>query len=57
MVRGCWTNPVASWSVISLLVLWALFYVIAPNLEEPWLEQQYGEAFTSYKPAFHDLSG
>ena len=44
-----WGLIVASWSVISLLVLWAFFYVIAPYLEEPWLEQQYGEAFTSYK--------
>lgn len=44
-----WGLLVASWPVSSLLVMWALFYVVAPYLEEPWLERQYGEAFTSYK--------
>lgn len=35
--------------VYSLLVMWALLYLIAPFLEEPWLEGKYGEAFTLYK--------
>lgn len=32
-----------------ILVLWALMYLIAPFCEEPWLEKQYGSAFTQYK--------
>lgn len=32
-----------------LLLLWALMYIIAPFLEEPWLEQHYGEHFLDYK--------
>lgn len=35
--------------VYSLLALWTVIYIIAPFVEEPWLEQQYGRAFTSYK--------
>lgn len=31
--------------VTSLLGLLALFYVVAPFLEEPWLEQEYGRAY------------
>ena len=44
-----WGLIVASWSVSSLLVMWAFFYVLAPFMEEPWLEHQYGATFTSYK--------
>ncbi len=40
---------VASWRVAILLVLWALFYLLAPFLEEPWLERTYGEAYLEYK--------
>lgn len=35
--------------VHSLLALWALLYVIAPFLEEPWLARQYGREFELYK--------
>ena len=40
---------VASWWVAVLLVLWALFYLLAPVLEEPWLERTYGAAYLDYK--------
>ena len=32
-----------------LLALWALFYWLAPLLEEPWLEREYGNAYLIYK--------
>ena len=32
-----------------MLVFWALFYLVAPLFEEPWLEQRYGSAFETYK--------
>ena len=40
---------VASWWVTILLALWALFYVFAPLLEEPWLERTYGQDYLDYK--------
>lgn len=44
-----WALIVGTWSVASLLAAWALLYIGAPFVEEPWLEKQYGESFTSYK--------
>lgn len=35
--------------VTILLALWGLMYVLAPILEEPWLEKQYGEPYRNYK--------
>lgn len=35
--------------VTVLLVLWGLMYLLAPVLEEPWLEKQYGEPYRNYK--------
>lgn len=35
--------------VYVILTLWALMYLIAPFLEEPWLEKQYGKEFLTYK--------
>ena len=32
-----------------LLLMWALFYLLAPFLEEPWLEQEYGSEYLAYK--------
>ncbi|MCB1877666.1 MAG: phosphatidylethanolamine N-methyltransferase family protein [Chromatiales bacterium] len=32
-----------------ILVLWALMYAVAPFLEEPWLEQEYGADYRRYK--------
>jgi protein-S-isoprenylcysteine O-methyltransferase Ste14 len=40
---------VHSWLAYFLLLIWAAFYIAAPYLEEPWLEQQYGNAFREYK--------
>ena len=35
--------------VYVLIALWTVFYVIAPFLEESWLEKHYGEEFLVYK--------
>ena len=35
--------------VYTLLAVWGLFYIIAPFLEEPWLTEQYGKEFLSYR--------
>ena len=40
---------VASLWVAILLTLWAVFYLLAPVLEEPWLERTYGSAYLDYK--------
>ncbi len=32
-----------------LLALWALLYIVAPFIEEPWLEYNYGSEFIKYK--------
>ena len=40
---------IASWWAAVLLTLWAAFYLLAPLLEEPWLEQTYGQAYLDYK--------
>jgi len=39
---------VNSMFVSILLLLWALMYILAPFAEEPWLQQQYGEAYQEY---------
>ena len=44
-----WGIIVCSTYVTILLCLWALAYLGAPFLEEPWLEQQYGEEYRTYK--------
>ena len=44
-----WCVVVSNVWVASLLVLWGLFYGLAPFLEEPWLERQYGDAFRPYQ--------
>jgi protein-S-isoprenylcysteine O-methyltransferase Ste14 len=35
--------------VTVLLALWGLMYMLAPLVEEPWLEEQYGEPYHNYK--------
>lgn len=40
---------VNSWPAISLLAIWAAFYFAAPYLEEPWLENEYGDDYLEYK--------
>ena len=44
-----WGLILAQWSVTVLLALWALLHVLAPFLEERWLEQEYGDDFRRYK--------
>lgn len=46
-----WALLANAWMVTALLATWALFYAIAPMLEEPWLERQYGEDYRAYKAA------
>lgn len=47
---------IAGWALISfqtsvaiLLSAWALMYLLAPLVEEPWLEMQYGQEYRNYK--------
>ncbi len=44
-----WGLIANSIGVSILLILWALLYLIAPLLEEPWLEREYGDAYRDYK--------
>lgn len=44
-----WGVAIGSKPLSILLECWALLYVAAPFLEEPWLEQQFGEEFRAYK--------
>lgn len=43
---GLFVNSVFTWS---LLAIWAVLYLLAPFIEEPWLEQQYGVVYSDYK--------
>lgn len=41
---------IANQTLVSiLLLLWAFMYLLAPVVEEPWLEAQYGEDYRRYK--------
>lgn len=40
-----------------LLALWAVLYVAAPFLEEPWLEERYGDAYREYCRSVHRFIG
>lgn len=44
-----WGFFVNSHYVTTLLVLWALMYLLAPFIEEKWLEKSYGDEFLKYK--------
>lgn len=44
-----WAILVPDWKIWILLALWASLYLFAPYFEEPWLEAQYGTAYTEYK--------
>lgn len=35
--------------VTILIGLWAIMYLLAPLIEEPWLEQHYGAEYSAYK--------
>ena len=43
---GLLVNSARLWPV---LLLWIIFYLITPFLEEPWLEKQYGADYLAYK--------
>jgi len=44
-----WALIANSHLVTVLLAAWALMYLFAPIFEEPWLKQEYGDAYTQYK--------
>lgn len=44
-----WGFFVNSHYVSTLLGLWALMYLLAPFIEEQWLEKTYGDQFLNYK--------
>lgn len=44
-----WALVANSMIVTGLLLLWAIMYLAAPFVEEPWLEQQYGDLYRDYK--------
>jgi len=44
-----WGFFVSSHYVSALLGLWALMYLLAPFIEEQWLERTYGTQFLTYK--------
>ena len=48
---------VSSAYVTVLLVLRAVMYLLAPVLEEPWLERQYGQAFKDYRARVNRFAG
>ncbi len=46
-MAGLWL-AIESGMLRSLLSAWALIYVLAPFLEEPWLQKQFGESYNEY---------
>lgn len=44
-----WSLTVQQWQVTILVTIWAVLYLFAPFLEEPWLEKMYGQAYLEYK--------
>lgn len=44
-----WGGFVNSSLVNILLLLWLLMYILAPFIEEPWLEAEYGDHYRLYK--------
>ena len=44
-----WGILANSWLVYIILTLWATMYLLAPFIEEPWLERAYGKEFIFYK--------
>ena len=44
-----WGIVVPDILVITALMLWAVIYLMAPFLEEPWLEKQYGDDYRTYR--------
>lgn len=53
-----WALCLPHLEILVPLALWALLYLIAPFLEEPWLEEQFGAPYVAYKartPRFFGL--
>ncbi len=50
-IVGMWGQGllVNAWLAYCLLLIWAAVYIAAPYLEEPWLEQHYGDSYREYK--------
>lgn len=44
-----WGIVVPELLVIILLMLWGILYMVAPFLEEPWLEARYGDNYRKYR--------
>lgn len=44
-----WAVLLPTVAILVPLLLWAVLYVLAPFLEEPWLEAQFGEEYIAYK--------
>lgn len=44
-----WGLIANNFMVAALLTGWAIMYLLAPLKEEPWLEEQYGNAYRQYK--------
>ena len=44
-----WFLTIQHWQVTIILAIWAVLYLFAPFLEEPWLEKKYGQAYIEYK--------
>lgn len=44
-----WSILIPNFKVWVLLFLWALMYLLAPFVEEPWLEKHYGEEYSAYR--------
>jgi len=44
-----WAMIANHWLVTLLLGAWAIMYLVAPYLEEPWLEAEYGTEYLNYK--------
>ena len=44
-----WGLVVPDARIIALLIFWAGMYLAAPYFEEPWLEEEYGDAYRAYK--------
>lgn len=44
-----WAMMSSHMLVAILLSIWALMYLYAPRVEEPWLEAKYGDEYIAYK--------
>ena len=44
-----WVIIIPVMQVAILLALWGLMYLLAPLVEEPWLEREYGSEYLAYR--------